>query len=110
MNLMSVIVRVTRGNGSNKVIGFALNDGTPLKAIEVKVDDGAWQEATIDPQASLYSWKMFRFDWKDAKPGEHTIVSRAIDVNGNVQPTEAEVPEKATYWENPGQFPRKVKV
>ena len=110
MNLMSVIVRVTRRADIHRIVGFALNDGTPLKAVEVKVDDGPWQQATIDPRASKYSWKMFSYDWQGASAGEHTLVSRAIDINGQIQPTEAQVPEKATYWENPGQFPRKISV
>ncbi len=110
MNLMSVIVRVARSSNAHKVWGFALNDGTPLKSIEVKVDDGPWQPASIDSRSSQYSWKMFTFDWRNAQPGEHTLVSRAIDVNGNIQPTEAQIPEKATYWENPGQFPRTVMI
>lgn len=110
MNLMSVVVRVTRAQNSHKIWGFSLNDGTRLKAIEVKIDDGPWQSATIDSQVSRYSWKMFSYDWRDAKPGEHTLVSRAIDVNGNIQPEENQVAEKATYWENPGQFPRKLTI
>ena len=110
MNLTSVVARVARTAGGHKVWGFSLNDGTPLRAIEVKIDDGPWQKATIDSRSSRYSWKMFTFDWRGAQPGEHTLVSRAIDVEGNVQPTESQVAEKATYWENPGQFPRKVMV
>ena len=110
MNLMSVVVRVTRAQNSHKIWGFSLNDGTRLKAIEVKIDDGPWQSATIDSQVSRYSWKMFSYDWRDAKPGEHTLVSRAIDVNGNIQPEENQVAEKATHWENPGQFPRKLTI
>lgn len=110
MNLMSVVVRVTRIGNQYKIWGFALNDGTPLKTIQAKIDDGPWRDATIDKQASKYSWKLFTLDWNDPTPGEHTLVSRAIDVNGNIQPEEADVPEKATYWENPGQFPRQVEI
>jgi DMSO/TMAO reductase YedYZ molybdopterin-dependent catalytic subunit len=110
MNLMSVVARVARTASDHKVWGFSLNDGTPLKAIEVKIDDGPWQKADIDSRVSRYSWKMFTFDWRGAQPGEHTLVSRAIDVEGNVQPTESQVAEKATYWENPGQFPRTVMI
>ena len=110
MNLMSVIVRVARTANAHKIWGFSLNDGTPLKAIEVKIDEGPWQRASIDSRSSRYSWKMFTYDWLDAKSGEHTLVSRAIDVDGNIQPEENQVAEKATYWENPGQFPRKVMI
>ena len=110
MNLMSVIVRVTRKADLYTIHGFSLNDGTELKRIEVKIDDGPWKAAKIDHQSSKYSWKMFSSDWTDAKPGDHTIVSRAIDIQGNIQPEEAHIPEKVTYWENPGQFPRTIKI
>src|SRR5690606_14406553 len=82
MNLKSVIVRVTRRGNVHRISGFALNDGTPLRSIEVSIDGGPWQQATIDPQASQYSWKPFYFDWQGATPGEHTVVSRATDING----------------------------
>ena len=28
---------------------IVLNDGTPIKSVEVRVDDGPWQPATLDP-------------------------------------------------------------
>lgn len=110
INLKSAIVRATRLGNQHTITGFALNDGTPLSSIEVKIDDGAWQQAQIDPQSSQYSWKLFTLNWDNATPGEHTIVSRVTDANGNVQPTADEVPEKISRWENYAQFPRTVMI
>jgi len=110
IRLKSAIVRVTRHAGGHTIMGFALNDGTPLRSVEVKIDDGPWQAADIDTQASRYSWKLFRFDWRNASRGEHTIVSRVTDINGQVQETQDEMPEKRTRWENYGQFPRKLVI
>ena len=110
MRLKSSIVRVTRGPGGHMIRGFVLNDGTPLRSVEVRVDDGPWREAEIDADATQYSWKLFSYAWNDATPGEHTIVSRVTDANGQVQATEAEMPEKRTRWENYGQFPRTVMI
>lgn len=110
MNLKSVIARVTRRGDTHRISGFALNDGTPLRSVEVRIDDGPWQEATIDPQSSRYSWKLFHYDWPDASPGEHTLVSRAIDVNGNVQLASEDLPERVSYWEEYGRFPRRVRI
>jgi len=110
IRLKSAIVRVTQHAGGHTIVGFALNDGTPLRSIEVKIDGGPWQAAEVDAQASRYSWKLFRFDWRNASPGEHTIVSRVTDVNGQVQATQDEMPEKRTRWENYGQFPRKLVI
>ncbi|MEY4642569.1 MAG: hypothetical protein RLZZ227_2563 [Pseudomonadota bacterium] len=110
IQLKSSIVRVTKSGTAHNVMGFVLNDGTPLRAVEVSIDGGPWQQATIDPASSKYSWKLFNFAWADATLGEHTLVSRAIDESGKVQLTVAEMPEKPTRWENYAQFPRKVMI
>src|SRR5262249_30249511 len=43
MQLKSFIARVTREGSGHKVLGVVLNDGTPIKSVEVKVDEGPWQ-------------------------------------------------------------------
>lgn len=110
IQLKSSIIRVTRNGDAHRIMGFVLNDGTPLRAVEVSIDGGPWQAATIDPQSSKYSWKLFTYDWTGATPGEHTVVSRVIDENGQIQATPEEMPEKPTRWENYAQFPRKVMI
>ncbi len=111
MRLKSVIARVTQSGKAYKITGFVLNDGTPIRAVEVKVDDGQWQRATLSPDtADTYSWKLFTFDWNGATPGEHAIVSRVTDINGAVQPTAADLTSKKTFLEDNGQFPRKVNL
>jgi hypothetical protein len=55
-------------------------------------------------------WKLFSCVWEGAKPGEHTMVSRATDTTG-VQPTQAELTAtKKTFLEDNSQFPRKVMI
>jgi DMSO/TMAO reductase YedYZ molybdopterin-dependent catalytic subunit len=110
IQLKSAIVRVTSNGTSHKVMGFVLNDGTPLRAVEVSIDGGPWQPAQIDPASSKYSWKLFSYDWSNATAGEHTLVSRVIDANGQIQATSEEMPEKPTRWENYAQFPRRILI
>ena len=111
MQLKSFIARVTRDGSRHKVLGVVLNDGTPLKSVEVRVDDGPWQPATMDPSTSAkYSWKLFTYTWNGATPGEHTLVSRVTDVTGKVQPTAEELETKKTFLEDNSQFPRKVMI
>ena len=86
MHLKSVIARVRKNAGGYQVFGFVLNDGTPLKSVEVSVDGGPWQAATLDKSNTRFSWKLFTFDWKAATPGEHTLVSRATDADGTFNP------------------------
>ena len=110
MQLKSSIVRVTRNADGHEIMGFVLNDGTPLDSVEIRIDDGDWETAAIDPESTQYSWKLFRYAWQGAEPGEHTIVSRVTDVNGQVQATADQLPEKSTRWENYAQFPRTVLI
>jgi DMSO/TMAO reductase YedYZ molybdopterin-dependent catalytic subunit len=111
MQLKSFIARVTRDGSKHKVLGVVLTDGTPLKSVEVRIDDGPWQLATIDPATSAkYSWKLFNYNWNGATPGEHTLVSRVTDVTGKIQPTLEELATKKSFLEDNSQYPRKVMI
>jgi hypothetical protein len=79
--------------------------------VEVRVDQGPWQAATLDPATSgKYSWKLFTYTWTNATPGEHTLVSRVTDVTGRVQPTAEELATKKSFLEENSQTPRKVMI
>lgn len=108
MRLKSSIIRVTKRGSDHTITGFVLNDGTPLRSVEIKIDDGPWQRAAIDRNATQYSWKLFNLAWPNPPAGEHTLVSRVTDVNGQVQVVE--LPPKPSRWENYAQFPRKVRI
>src|SRR5580700_8180420 len=110
MQLKSVLARVRKNSDKYQVFGFVLNDGTPLKSVEVSVDGGPWQAAALDKSNMRYAWKLFTFDWNGATPGEHTLVSRATDADGTVQPTKAELSQKKTFLEDNAQFPRKIMI
>jgi DMSO/TMAO reductase YedYZ molybdopterin-dependent catalytic subunit len=109
IRLKSAIARVTRTGSTFKAVGFALTDGTPLKAVEVSVDGGPWKPATQWKDNTPYSWKLFTYEWTGAQPGDHTIVSRAIDARGDVQ-LQQDNATKKTRWENNGQVARKIRI
>jgi DMSO/TMAO reductase YedYZ molybdopterin-dependent catalytic subunit len=110
LQLKSIVARVTRAADHHRVHGFVLNDGTPLKSVEVRIDEGPWRQAVVEPNASRYGWKLFTHRWDGAAPGEHTLVSRVTDATGRVQPTVTELESKLTSLENNAQWPRKVAV
>lgn len=110
LHLKSVIARVRSKGGAHEILGFVLNDGTPLKSVEVQVDSGPWLKATLASTNTQYSWKLFTYRWEGATAGEHTLVSRVTDIDGNVQPTADELKRKKTFLQDNGQFPRKVMI
>jgi len=111
MNLKSFVARVTKSGSDHKVLAVVLNDGTPIKSVEIKVDEGPWQMATADPATKdKFGWKFYTYTWKGATPGDHTIVSRATDVTGAVQPTEKDLENKKSFLEQNSQAPRKLKI
>jgi hypothetical protein len=111
MQLKSYVARVTKQGDRYNVLGVILNDGTPIKSVEVQIDNGPWQAATIDSATKdKYSWKLFNYTWTGATPGEHTLVSRVTDVTGLVQPTEKELENKKSFLEDNSQHPRKLTI
>jgi DMSO/TMAO reductase YedYZ molybdopterin-dependent catalytic subunit len=111
LNLKSFVARVTKNGNAHKATVIVLNDGTPIKSVEVKVDEGQWMAAKADPATTAkYGWKLYHFDWPNAAAGEHTIVSRVTDATGKVQPTEQDLANKKTFLEDNSQHPRKVMI
>ena len=112
MNIKSMVARaVRRKDGVIRISGAAWSDGTPLKSVELKIDNGEWIPTTLGEQQK-YTWTFWTYDWKDAPAGEHTLVSRATDEKGRVQPTADDpwIKLKKTYWESNQQYPRKIKL
>ena len=111
LQLKSFVARVTKTGNAHKLTTIVLNDGTAIKSVEVKIDDGPWQAATADPSTTAkYGWKLYNYTWNGATAGEHTVISRVTDATGRVQPTEADLANKKTFLEDNSQHPRKVMI
>jgi DMSO/TMAO reductase YedYZ molybdopterin-dependent catalytic subunit len=111
LQLKSFVARVTKSGNAHKITSIVLNDGTPIKSVEVKIDDGPWQMATADPSTTAkYGWKLYNYTWNGATAGEHTVMSRVTDATGKVQPTEADLVNKKSFLEDNSQHPRKVMI
>ncbi|MGW5455033.1 molybdopterin-dependent oxidoreductase [Nocardia sp. NPDC003979] len=72
------------------VAGVAWAQGRGIRAVEVQVDDGAWQQATLAEAYSIDTWRQWTWSW-DASPGTHSLRVRATDATGYVQ-TDERVP------------------
>ncbi len=113
--LKSLPAKVTRIGDEYRIYGAAW--GAPIKKVEVRIDDEPWQEATLDPieddaMSTKWAWKIWHLNWDNPPKGEHTIVSRAIDTKGNIQPAADSdyITKKRTYWESNGQVVRKIRI
>jgi len=56
-------------------------------AVEVQIDDGAWQPATLSTPINDSSWVQWYVDW-EATSGTHYVAVRATDRAGTVQTEE----------------------
>jgi DMSO/TMAO reductase YedYZ molybdopterin-dependent catalytic subunit len=54
--------------------------------VQVQVDGGPWQDATLGPSAGNDYWRQWYHPWK-AESGQHNIGCRVIDGNGQTQST-----------------------
>jgi DMSO/TMAO reductase YedYZ molybdopterin-dependent catalytic subunit len=111
--LKSAPAKVTRRDGRYTIIGVAW--GAPVQAVEVSIDGGGWTPATLygrSPRGGSrgYAWRFWTFDWGTPAEGQHTIASRAIDVDSDIQPAPGDevIAARRTFWENNGHITRRI--
>ncbi|MEU7620624.1 sulfite oxidase [Micromonospora rifamycinica] len=85
--------------GEVVVAGVAWAQHRGISRVEVRVDGGAWQQATLAPAVSVDTWVQWSWRWP-ATPGEHTLQVRATDRDGETQTALAApvAPDGATGW------------
>lgn len=74
---------------ANYIAGVAFDGNRGIGEVDVSLDGGAvWQRATLKRPLSKLTWVLWEVPWHP-KPGNYTLVVRAVDLAGNVQdPTE----------------------
>ncbi|MFF0469807.1 molybdopterin-dependent oxidoreductase [Micromonospora zamorensis] len=89
--------RLTTGPVTIAGVAWAQHRG--IRQVEVRVDDGEWQQAELAPAVSVDTWVQWSWRW-DATPGEHRLQVRATDATGETQTerTQDVVPDGATGW------------
>ncbi|GLH97972.1 molybdopterin-dependent oxidoreductase [Phytohabitans aurantiacus] len=85
--------------GPVAVAGVAWAQHRGIAKVEVRVDGGPWQAATLARTVSIDTWVQWSWQWQ-ATRGEHTLQVRATDTEGAVQPEEQRPPDPdgATGW------------
>ncbi|MFG1926696.1 molybdopterin-dependent oxidoreductase [Cryptosporangium sp. NPDC048952] len=74
-------------DGTVTVAGVAWAQHRGVTKVEVRVDSGPWQAATLATADSVDTWRQWRWEWdtKTAGEGEHSLEVRATDATGTPQ-------------------------
>jgi len=70
--------------GKVPVAGVAWAQHKGIEAVEARVDQGPWHEATLAAVPGIDTWRQWVWEW-DATPGTHLIEARATDKTGYTQ-------------------------
>lgn len=87
-------------SGSIVFGGTAWSQHVGIAKVEISIDDGPWQEATLSTDVSADTWRQWRYEWKGAAPGNHTATVRATNSQGELQSetTAAPAPNGSSGW------------
>jgi hypothetical protein len=70
--------------GRVPIAGVAWAPDRGVQRVEVRIDEGGWQEAQISTPISRATWVQWLYAW-DATPGSHRVEVRATDGTGEPQ-------------------------
>ncbi|HST85048.1 MAG TPA: molybdopterin-dependent oxidoreductase [Kineosporiaceae bacterium] len=70
--------------GTVVLAGIAWAQHRGVQGVEIRVDDGAWQSATLGAEDSVDTWRQWFFRW-NAVAGRYRLQVRATDGRGEVQ-------------------------
>jgi DMSO/TMAO reductase YedYZ molybdopterin-dependent catalytic subunit len=73
--------------GPVAIRGFAWAGEQSIERVEVSTDGGAtWRNAELSMPKLPFAWRLWKLNWRPSDPGYYTILSRATDSAGRVQP------------------------
>ncbi len=77
--------------GSVHIYGVAWAGEADVVKVEVSTDAGhTWNPAALGKEHAHYAWRLWSYPWKPSKSDQYTILSRATDSQGRVQPDVAD--------------------
>jgi DMSO/TMAO reductase YedYZ molybdopterin-dependent catalytic subunit len=90
------------GKGAVAIAGMAWAQQRGITSVQVQIDGGEWQEATLSGEVSADTWRQWVYQWDATESGTHTVKCRAIDGTGAVQIEQIQgvMPDGATGWDS----------
>jgi DMSO/TMAO reductase YedYZ molybdopterin-dependent catalytic subunit len=84
-----------------RIHGAAWSGTAEITRVELTFDSGrTWQDARLLGEPVKDAWRLWEYEWRTpANPGRHTIVARATDSRGGVQPFDRSG-DRGTYMIN----------
>jgi DMSO/TMAO reductase YedYZ molybdopterin-dependent catalytic subunit len=80
----------TLSPGMVPIRGAAYAGEADIVRIEISIDDGReWQAAQFIGPHEPHAWRRWEYYWQASTTGRFTIMARATDANGSVQPASA---------------------
>lgn len=85
--------------GPVTVRGFAWAGENAIERVEVSTDGGGrWRDAQLSPRKLPFAWRLWSLEWRPGDPGYYTVMSRATDTAGRVQPIVAPWNPSGYLW------------
>ena len=84
MNASEATIVVSAAKGEIPIAGVAWAQHKGIAKVEVRVDDGPWQQAQLSVEDTIDTWRQWLYRW-NATAGRHTIQVRATDKTGYTQ-------------------------
>jgi DMSO/TMAO reductase YedYZ molybdopterin-dependent catalytic subunit len=93
----------------HRIHGAAWAGESDVAKVEVSTDGGrSWQPARLLGEAVAFAWRLWECTWRSPAAGKYTLLARATDRGGRVQPLERD-PLRRNYVINHAQ-PTQVEV
>jgi DMSO/TMAO reductase YedYZ molybdopterin-dependent catalytic subunit len=85
--------------GRRPVAGVAWSQDRGIDRVEVRVDEGPWNQARLASEDNVNTWRQWEWEW-DCTPGNHKLEARATDSTGHTQTSRRApiAPDGSTGW------------
>jgi sulfite oxidase len=87
--------------GRPVVIRGAAWSGEPgsVVRVDISVDQGrTWRPARLSGQAARFGWRLWDFSWTPSSEGHYSVLARARDSSGDIQPSVQEWNPSGYLW------------
>jgi DMSO/TMAO reductase YedYZ molybdopterin-dependent catalytic subunit len=75
-----------------KISGVAFDQGKGIKEVMVSLDSGkSWSASKLGKDLGKYAFRTWNYEWEAKTKGDYTIMVRAINRIGNIQPLADEI-------------------